>query len=191
MTTPNTQGKKKADEATIKRLAAARLKGLETRRMKAELKKIEKAEEKEALKKTYEEKVLKKAPPQKKAEEVAEDETDKEIYSNQPTVESDGASDSELDSEPVVSKPKVKHTAKKPSTKTSNFIEETPMNWKNEYYKMKMMRLQEQNNHQQFMHSYSQMPPQQHMLDIAKSQLQNKVNKELMSRVYNDLFGGS
>jgi Rps23 Pro-64 3,4-dihydroxylase Tpa1-like proline 4-hydroxylase len=187
MSTPNTQSKKKADEATIKRLAAARLKGLETRRMKAELKKVEQAEAKDALKKTYEEKVLKKTPQLKKAEDVAE-ETDKEIYNNQPTAESDNGSDSEADSEPVVVKPKSKATAKKPSMKPSNSIEETPMNYKQEYYRMKMMRLQEQDNHQQFVNNYARASPQTHLVDIAKSQLQSKVNKELMSRVYNDLF---
>lgn len=180
----NTQ-KKKADEATIKRLAEARLKGLETRRMKAELKKVEKAEEKEALKKTYEEKVLKKTAP-KKAEKVekAEESTDKEIYANQPTAtESDGGSDSEMESEPVA-KPKVR----KPTTKPSKSVEETPINYKQMYYQAKLERMRMQEEQANFMSNYARASPQTHMVDIAKSQLQSKVNRELMSRVYNDLF---
>ena len=189
----NTQ-KKKCDDATRKRLEEARLKGLETRRMKAELKKHDKEAEKEKLRQAYEQKVLKKTAsvPAPKAEEETE-ETEEEIYRNQPTAGDDSASDSDIEEEPTPVKakatPKPKATTlKKPPTKSLNSIGETPMNYKQEYYRMKMMKLQQQDQQAQYMHSYSQMPPQQHMIDIAKSQLQSKVNRELMSRVYNDLF---
>jgi hypothetical protein len=181
----DTEGKKKCDEATMRRLANARLKGLETRRMKAELKKADKEAEKKKLKDAYDEKVLKKTP-QKKAEEVTEE--TEEMYHNQPTAESE--SEEDFDDEPPKPKAtqKPKAVTKKPSTKATNSYDEVPTNYKQEYYKMKMMKLQQQEQQSQYMQTYSQASPQTHMIDIAKSQLQSKVNKELMSRVYSDLF---
>lgn len=186
-TNTNTEGKQpKCDEATLRRLANARLKGLETRRMKAELKKAEKEAEAQKLKQAYNEKVLKKTPIKKAAvvEEEAE-ETDKEIYQNQPTA---ADSESDADEAPVPKAAKPKAVAKKtPTTKVA--ADGTPMNYKQEYYRLKMMKIQQQDEQANYMQSYAHMPPQQHMVDIARNQLQSKVNKELMSRVYSDLFG--
>ena len=173
--------RKPPSEKVLKVLQEGRLKGLETRRMRAELKKTSKAEEKEALKKAYEERVLKKKTTE--TTDVVE-ETDKEIYpvNNKPSKESnDDDGDSEYEDEPVVvPKPNAKATAKT--------MKET--NYKQEYYKIKMMKLQEQEQQQNFMQSYTQLPPQQHMADIARNQIQSKIDKEVLARVYREMFGG-
>lgn len=135
------------------------------------------------MKRAYEEHVLKKKP----TEPI--EETDKEIYpvKDKPTTETDDDGDSEYEDEPVVvTKPKAKAKGK---TKTNAEVVETP-NYKQEYYKIKMMKLQEQEQQQHFMQSYSQLPPQQHMADIASNQLQTKIDKEVLARVYRDMFGG-
>ena len=175
--------RKPASEKVLKALEEGRLKGLETRRMKSELKKKSKEEEKEALKKAYEEKVLKKKP----AEPI--EETDKEIYPSKQKIkpiESDDDGDSEYEDEPVsVPKPKPKAKGK---TKTNADVMEQP-NYKQEYYRAKLEKIRQQDQQQQFIHNYSQAPPHIHAQDIARSQIQSKIDKEVYGRVFKDLFG--
>lgn len=176
--------RKPASEKVLKALEEGRLKGLETRRMKSELKKKSKEEERQALKKAYEEKVLKKKP----VEPI--EETDKEIYpskqNNKPTTDTDDDGDSEYEDEPaIVTKPKAKAKGK---TKTNADVMETP-NYKQEYYRAKLEKIRQQDQQQQFIHNYSQAPPHIHAQDIARTQLKNKIDSEVMARVYKDLFG--
>jgi hypothetical protein len=155
--------------------------------LKAELKKVEKEAEKEKLKMAYEQKVLKKKPAEPK--ETIEDieTTDKEIYPVKHKAKSDDESDSD-DENVVVPKPKPKAKGK---TKTNAEVVDYPnqTNYKQEYYRAKLEKIKQQDQQQHFMQSYSQLPPQQHMADIARNQLQNKLDKEVMARVYKDLFG--
>lgn len=179
MTLTEQKPKKPLDEATLKRLAEMRKKSIETRRMRAELKKATKEEEKESLKKAYEEKILKKKPTQSKPETHDEpiDETEEEIYENSNYAVSDAESEAEVSKPKSRAKPKPKMAANK-----------TEPNWKQEYYRMKMQRLQQQEEQSKFVNSYATMPPQVHVADIARQQLSQKVNKELYDRVFNDLF---
>lgn len=177
--------KKKASEEVRIRLEKARLKGLETRRMKAELKKQSKQEEKEALRQAYEEKVLKKKPTTKPKQVVADtneeiEETDRELYPRKHITDDECESETESIDEPIVT---VKQkTKKQPKANTEP-------NYKNEYYKMKMLKLQQHDEQQQFQQSYARASPQTHMVDIAKSQLKSKIDNEVYNRVFKDLFG--
>lgn len=169
-----------ADEATKKRLEEMRLKGLETRKMKAELKKAEKEQQKAELKKAYEERVLKKKPEPQPAKI---EETDKEVYPS--ATHADETEAEESDEEPVPVKP----VKAKKQPKAQTLSQPPATNYKQEYYKLKMMKLQEQDEQSRFMESYERMPPTVHVADVARQQLKSKVNDELMKRVYNDLFG--
>ena len=181
--------KKPADEATRKRLEEARLKGLETRRMRAALKKTEKEESKEALRKAYEEKVLKKQsqpqqPQPQKAQPTIE-ETDREIY-EKAVVNSD--SDAESDTEAPSPKSAKAKASKPPKASKTEPVVDAP-NYKQMYYAAKLQRLQQEEQQTQFVNSYSSMPSAVHAADIARQQLKSKVNKEVYDRVYRDLFG--
>lgn len=175
--------KKPCDEATLKRMAEMRKRSLETRKMKAELKKVEKQDSKEALRKAYEERVLKKKIDADKKQEPIE-ETDNEIYEKAVTVESDA--ESEVDDVPPPKPTRVPKGTKPKAVPVMETHQEP--NWKQEYYKMKAQKLQEQQQQAQFYQSYTNMPPAVHVADIARNQLKAKVDKELMQRVYNDLF---
>ncbi len=183
--------KKKASEEVRIRLEKARLKGLETRRMKAELKKQSKQEEKEALRQAYEDKVLKKKPTTKPKEVVADkneeiEETDRELYPRKHNTDDECESETESIDEPIVTvKQKTKKQPKQPKQPKAN----TEPNYKNEYYRMKMMKMQQQDEQQQFQQSYARASPQTHMVDIAKSQLKSKIDNEVYTRVFKDLFG--
>lgn len=164
--------KKKVDEATLRRLAEGRLKGLEVRRKRAELKKQEKAEQREKLDKEYETKILKKKEPSNEPIE----ETDKEIYENP-----NAAPESESEEEAPVKK-----TTRKPQ---KDIQRESPLNYKNEYYRLKLEKLRNAHEENQFVHQYARLPTYNHAVDIAKSQITNKVNSEIYNRVFKDLFG--
>lgn len=165
--------KKKVDEATLRRLAEGRLKGLETRRKRAELKKQEKAEQREKLDKEYETKILKKKEP---SNELIE-ETTEEIYAN--TLHNNVVSESEEEAP-------IKKTTRKPAKVVHQ--DATP-NYKQEYYRVKLEKLRNAHDENQFVHQYARLPTYAHMADVAKSQITNKVNQEVLSRVYKDLFG--
>ena len=171
--------KKPVDEAVLRRLAEGRLKGLETRRKRAEIKKQEKAEAMNKLNKEYQEKVLSKKETQKK--EIVEESTDKEIYENSNT---EPQSESEPDE--VYEAPIKKPTKKSLKVDTMN----TKPNYKQQYYQYKLERLQREQEEQSFKHQYARLPPYAHMQDIAKNQIHDKVNKEILTRVYNELFNG-
>lgn len=174
-----------ADEATKKRLEEMRQKGLETRRMKAQLKKAEKDEAKEALRKAYEDKVLKK---QQKAEKAPIEETEKEIYERANHAEEEHETDSDdYEEEPPKPTPKPKASKSKTVKATPTPQPQDP-NYKNEYYRVKLDRLRQQEEQAQFMNSYARLPPAAHAADIARQQLTNKINKEVFDRVYTDLF---
>lgn len=189
MTTEEKPKKRQVDEATLRRLAEGRLKGLEIRRKKAELKKQEKAEEREKINKAYEERVLKKKPTP--SEEVSE-ETDKEIYEQPVAPNNQSESDDERE-EPVKARA-TKQTQRKPKQDVGSYNDTAP-NYKNEYYRMKLERLRMQERdatlttqQSQFQHHYANLPSQHHVIDIARNQLQNKVNQEVYNRVFKDLF---
>lgn len=184
--------KKKADEATRKRLEDARLKGLETRRMKAALKKTEKEESKEALRKAYEEKVLKKKqePP---AQPVSIEETDKEVYPKARVAEEteDESEESETEELPLRKPTKQTKTKTKAKKQTQMITEPTiEPNWKQEYYRTKLEKIRQQDDDKNFMQSYQRMPSSVHVADVARQQLNTKINKELFDRIYNDMYGG-
>jgi hypothetical protein len=168
--------KKPIDEAVLRRLAEGRLKGLETRRKRAEIKKQEKADAMQQLNKNYEEKVLK---SKSKPKEVIE-ETDKEIY-EQNIEESNSEVESENDT-PVI-KANVQKT-RKPKVVS----QDAPTNYKQEYYRQKLSLLQQQQEQSSFLQSYERLPPKQHLADIAKNQIKKRVDDEVMQRVYKDLF---
>lgn len=186
--------KRKVDEATLRRLAEGRLKGLETRRKRAELKKQEKQEARKKLNQEYEEKILKKtieaereatsSLTQREATHSTAnndvEETEEEIYSN--AVQSN---DAESDSEPEVQSP-----IKKPTRKQKVATEKNAPNFKQEYYRLKLERLQKAQEESSFQHHYARLPTYNHAVDIAKSQITNKVNNEIYNRVFKDLFGG-
>jgi hypothetical protein len=161
----------------LQRLAEIRKKAQETKAMKAQLKKVAKEEERSKLKQDYEEKVLKKTTAPVAVEQIEEqvDETDKDIYPTQNAVIESEVSD---DEDVVTSK--VKRRPKQQPTEP---------NYKSLYYKAKLERLQAEHQHQQFLQQYSQMPPQQHAVDVAKHQLKSKANKMAYESVYRSLFG--
>lgn len=182
MTNEEKPKKRPVDEATLKRLAEGRLKGLEIRRKRAELKKQEKAEQREKINKEYEEKVLKKQ--ETKAEPTKDEEYDKEIYNNTNTDNGGNTSDDEESEQEEVVKTPMK-TPRKPKA----VIQDTTPNYKQEYYKHKLSLLQQQREQSQFMDNYTRLPPQHHLADIAKNQIKQRVDSEVMSRVYKELFG--
>ena len=116
MPTAQEKQKKPIDEAVLRRLAEGRLKGLETRRKKSEIKKQEKAEAVSKLNKEYEEKVLKKKEPV----EQSLNETDEEIYKGANNVNNDNDEyDSESETESEVTVP-VKKITRKPKAAVSH-----------------------------------------------------------------------
>jgi hypothetical protein len=175
----NTQEKQKkvCDEATLKRLAEMRKKSMETRKMKAELKKTKNENAKGQLKKEYESIVLKKKEPV----EQSVNETDEEIYKNANNV-NDGNDDTESDAESEVEIP-VKKNTRKPKV-----VSQDAPNYKQEYYRQKLSLLQQQQEQSSFLQSYERLPPKQHLADIAKNQIKKRVDDEVMQRVYKDLF---
>lgn len=181
-----------ADEATRKRLEEARLKGLETRRMRGALKKVEKEESKEALRKAYEEKVLKKQsqPQQETTKDIKVEETDKEIYPKARVADETDGEDSDAEElPPPPPKTSKKKVSKSPKVTSDEGIVTPSQNYKQMYYAAKLQRLQQEQEQSNFMSSYASMPSAVHAADIARQQLKSKVNREVYDRVYKDLFG--
>ena len=187
--------KKPCDEATLKKMAEMRAKSLETRRMRAALKRTDKEEEKAALRKAYEERVLKKTQPQPQPQETTKDikveETDKEIYPKARVAdETDGEDSSDAEELPPPPPKTTKKKVSKSSKVASDELSVTPsQNYKQMYYAAKLQRLQQEQEQSNFMSSYAQMPSAVHAADIARQQLKSKVNREVYDRVYKDLFG--
>jgi hypothetical protein len=186
----STKPKRQLTEEGIKRRKEGLQKANEVRKMKAEIKKTEKEAQKEALRKAYEEKVLNKKQEQAPPVSQAVEETDKEIYNNAKHMDTESESESESESERPPPKPRAK------SAKPAKLIEPEQMpqqpqlpNYKNEYYRMKMERLRQQEEQNNFMQNYQRLPPSAHVADVARQQIKNKIDREVYDRVYKDLFG--
>lgn len=188
--------KRKVDEATLRRLAEGRLKGLETRRKRMEIKKQEKAEQMEKLNRDYQEKVLKKKdasqqeePQGKRPSAQPIEETNEEIYPNtHHIVESDCESDREaFDARHQDHEAPIKKNTRKPSGVVHK---DTTPNYKQEYYRAKLEKLKNAQEESSFINQYARLPTYAHMADVAKSQITQRVNQEVLQRVYKDLFGG-
>ena len=173
--------KKQLDEAALKRLAENRRKGLETRAMKAALKKKEQADQKERLKQDYETKVLGKTeptPPTKKAPVKTHapiEETDQEIYQSP-------QQEYHSDCESVTSPPKSKG-------KPRASYQPSPPNYKQEYYRLKLETMQRQHEQKMYEEQYSRQPPHQHMNYIARNAIIGNIDKAVKERVFKELFG--
>jgi hypothetical protein len=184
--------KSKATPAQLKQLEANRIKGMETRKMKAQLRKAELEENKKKLVDEYESKILKKSssptpPPPSHTSTPAKakiEETEDPIYD-----EVQSAPQEEQDENYPIEIVQPRRARAPPQPKQ---IKEEP-DYRQEYYKHKLTTLtkkqQEEQHNNQFTQQYSQLPAQSHAIDIAKSTLVNKANKEMLSRVYNELFG--
>jgi hypothetical protein len=182
----NTKTKKQCDEATLKRLAAMRLKANEVRKKKAELRKAQQEEQKRQFEKEYETKVLKKPEPKAKAP-IKEAEIEHDIYPEQPASQEVADSDDEGPTEPAPSKKPSKSKAP-PRPKAQPVLTPQP-NYKQEYYKMKLYNMQQHQHHLSVASQYAQQPPQVHAQDIARQSLQKTMDKAMYERVYKDLFG--
>jgi AAA15 family ATPase/GTPase len=158
--------KPKRSEAQLRALAEGRKRSLETRAKKKQARQAEQEKRKKKLETDYETKVLKKkdTPPKK---EVVE-ETDKEIHERPKTIQ-----DNESDDEYQVT-----------NVRTKSAKPKAQPNYKQMYYQHKLALLQQQQEEIQ----YARAPPHTHMTDIAKSQIKNKVDSEVMKRVYAELF---
>jgi hypothetical protein len=164
----------------LRRLAEARKKSLATRQMKSAIKKAKVDEDREALTKEYEEKVLKKKPPQKK--EVVEEkveETDKDIYEERMPVKEAQSEDDY----PIEIVPKAK-SKKKPSQPPKP---QEP-NYKQIYYQHKLAMLQQKQQQDQFNEQYARLPPYAHTVDIAKQSIKERVDKVVYDEVWKQLF---
>ena len=181
----STKPKRQLTEEGIKRRKEGLQKANEVRKMKAEIKKTEKEAQKEALRKAYEEKVLKKKQEQTPPVSQAVEETDKEIYNNAKHIDTESESESESMRPPP--KPRAK-SAKPAKLSEPEQMPQMP-NYKQEYYRLKMERLRQQEEQNNFMQNYQRLPPSAHVADIARQQLKTKVDKEIYDRVYRDLFG--
>lgn len=178
-----TKPKRQCDEATLRRLAEMRLKANEVRKKKAELKRAEKDEKKKAFDAKYEEKVLKKQP--EKPQEAVIEETEKEPY--QRLAEAESVADSE-DYQVELVPPRAKPA---PRAKTAPMVLPPPVsepNYKQEYYKMKLSSLQQHQHQQQQYQQYAQAPPYQHLTDIARQSIKQKVDRHVLEKAYKDLF---
>jgi len=173
-----TKPKRKCDEATLKRLAEMRQKANEVRRRKAELKRAEKEASKKEFEKNYEEKVLKVKKP------VVE-ETDKQIYEQPPPK----AEDDDDDDFPVEMVAKTTKPSRAKPTGVSPPSTKAEPNYKQMYYQHKLSLLQQQQQQQQFYQNYAQLPPYAHAVDIAKHQIKQRVDDEVLGSIYKGLFG--
>ena len=171
--------KRQLTEEHLKKLADARVKAMEALRKKKELTQARKQEAKEAFDKEYEQKVLKKKQAPKQASPPPVEETDKEIYQAPPSKEE---SDDDEDY-PIQMVPKAPR-----KTKTSSPPPPQEPNFKQMYYKHKLDALQAQQNQQTFLQQYSQLPSYNHAVDIAKSQIKERVDKSVYENVYRQLF---
>lgn len=177
--------KRQMTEEQLKRLADARKKALEVKKMKGELTKARKAEEKAKLKEEYETKVLKKTqptPPTPPPSPVSQpiEETDKDIY------EKEQPQPTEEEEYPVELVPKGK--GKKPKALP---VQPTEPDYKQLYYKSKLEMLQAKQQEEQFRDQYARLPAYAHTVDIAKHQIKERVDKAVYDSVYKSLFGGA
>lgn len=168
--------KRVCDEATLKRLAEMREKANAVRRKKAELKRAEKEASKKDFEKRYEEKVLKHQKP------VIE-ETDKQIYEPPPSKPAEDDDEDDYPIEMVAHRPKTSKAKPKPQPEQPK-----EPNYKQMYYQHKLSQLQAQQQEQQFLQQYARLPPYQHAVDIAKHQIKQRVDDEVLGSIYRGLF---
>ena len=176
----NTKEKKQVSEETLRRLAECRKKGIETRKMKAELKKKEAEEAKAKLKAQYEEKVLKKKAPAPAPTPEPVEETEKEIYPTK-SQQQDESEDEEYEAPPP---PKTK----KKSVSKQQLQQVGEPNYKQMYYQHKLSMLQHQQEQASFASQYARLPPYAHAVDIAKNSIRQNVDKAVLEKVYKELF---
>lgn len=171
MDTPTDKRKQPCDEATLRRLADMRIKANEVRKKKAELRRVEAEERKAEFDKKYKEKVL------KDKTEPRVEETEKPIYPEPaaPPPTEDDETESEEENEPLP--PVLPPTPAEP-------------NYKQMYYKAKLDAMQQQADQKQFVQNYQSMPYAYQAADIARQNLKNKANKQVLDQVYQSLFGG-
>ena len=177
--------KPKCNEATLRRLAEMRKRAAEVRKQKAELRQAEKDEKKQAFQRAYEDKVLKKkrVPAANQAEAKTSDDeslTDLEIHPRAalgPVMEEEDPA--------IERKNKVGGAARR--TKVSAV--HTEPSAKERYYEYKLNRLQNEQEQKTFVNQYAQLPPYAHMQDIARNQIRATVDKQVLERVYGELFG--
>jgi len=173
------KGQKITDPEVLDRLKRMREKANETLKKKREITQAKRDERKQNLEREYEEKVLK-----KKTQPIIE-ETDKDIY---PTTITPPPQQSESDNDEVNDV-----LPSKPNRKTNKVCEtQAETNYKQLYYKAKLDSIssqqQQKQQEQQFFNQYSQLPPQQHAIDIAQQALKTKANKAVYESVYRSLF---
>lgn len=204
------EAKPKLTEERLQKLAMARKKALEVKKMKGDIARAKKQEKKEALEKEYEEVVVKKtivkktpqkgeAPPCHRQVEIPLEETDKEVYEvsrNQGEVESE---EDDI-SPPPPPPPKSKKVGDRESK--ANTIVQHPApapNYKQMYYQHKLSMLQQKQEeeriasqearlHEQFKQQYARLPPYAHTIDIAKQSIKERVDKTIYDQVYKQLF---
>jgi hypothetical protein len=183
--------KSRATPAQLRQLEANRIKGMETRKMKAQLRKAELEENKKKLVEQYESKILKKSsspttppplPTPLSAKNSKIEETEDPIYEEVQSAPKEGEEEGQDENYPIeIVKPKRERIRAPPPVKQEP-------DYRQEYYKHKLTNLTKRQQEEQFTQQYSQLPAQAHAVDIAKATLVNKANKEMLSRVYNELF---
>lgn len=156
-------------ETQLKALAEGRKRALETRKKGAEIKKVLKQEQKENLEKVYDKIVLKKFQLKKSLDINLPDGHD-------PSVKDE--SDEEVESNIT------EHVQPKPS----KVAKPQELNYKQLYYKHKLDALTQQQQQHQFNQNYSQLPIQNHAIDIAKHTIKNKANQLVFENVMKSLF---
>lgn len=184
METPETKQKRQVSEEKLRILAENRLKGLETRKKRQQIKLAEKAEAKQKLEQEYEAKVLKKkAQPPK---QIPIEETDEPVYP-QPQASPEEESEPDVPSENDELPPAIKQRAV-PRAKP----QPSAPNYKQEYYKYKLQQLSAKQMHeqqmQQQMQSYMQLPPYFHAADVARQQLKSKADDAVLKLAFNSIF---
>lgn len=176
------------------RLEQCRVKGLETRRMRAAIREAEAKQAKDALRTAYEQKVLGKkeaatpvpTPPKVKFSPVAVpiEETDACVHP-----EAADHSDEEFENVPQPPPPKPKAARVKSQPVQNEYVAEpSEPNYKQLYYKEKLNGLQASQQQASFAQQYQALPSSYHAADIARQTLKNKADKVVLDRVYRELF---
>lgn len=171
--------KRVCDEATLKRLSEMREKANAVRRKKAELKRADKEASKKDFEKQYEEKVLKVKP------KPVVEETEKEPY--EPAPSQPAPSEADDDDFPVETVAKTPKTSR-PKAQSAPPPPPKEPNYKQMYYQHKLSQLQAQQQEQQFLQQYSRLPPYHHAVDIAKHQIKQRIDDDVLGSIYKGLF---
>lgn len=171
-TNTETKPKRQLTELQMRALAEGRKKSIDKRQKQAALSQVRKQEEKENFEREYQEKVLKKNQPQPQKIE----ETDEPVY---PQPQAPPQDDDDIENEPLPPKSKTAPRAK-PQPKE--------VNYKQEYYRYKLEQLTAQQQHQNHMQTYMQLPPYFHAVDVAKQSLKTKADDAVLKLAYRQIF---